>query len=358
MADVRLTATNPEDSTVVPVACNAKGELKLEEIPDQSFDGNLDGDLTVSGSATFAGCVQCDIPDGSNDYCFNGLIRETNTRPVYTARHFSTDISTAPNFQGMDRVGTITSEIFADGSAAYAGRIRTVIPNVFSGPSDSTSEATCLSLAGAGSGVNSPTAELRIGRRAGGDTNAMTALKFYLRNRTEGPVDFPEICSFGSDGSATFAGNVYCRAAVSPGTDQNASEIGAYVRAQRTTASGGTASVFAGYQGTNATPTSIIKADGSVTFAGNKAGFTAEGYLWCTTERGDTVMLEATVGGAGMWKSYTPPRRRDEIKDAWSEKNVLRPKPEDSSQKDAWSEKNVLRPKPEDSPQDEPETKQ
>lgn len=31
MADVRLTATNPEDSTVVPVACNDKGELLLEE---------------------------------------------------------------------------------------------------------------------------------------------------------------------------------------------------------------------------------------------------------------------------------------------------------------------------------------
>jgi len=31
MNDVRLTATNPEDSSVVPVLCNAKGELKLEE---------------------------------------------------------------------------------------------------------------------------------------------------------------------------------------------------------------------------------------------------------------------------------------------------------------------------------------
>lgn len=31
MADVRLTATNPEDSSVVPVACNSKGELLLEE---------------------------------------------------------------------------------------------------------------------------------------------------------------------------------------------------------------------------------------------------------------------------------------------------------------------------------------
>ena len=54
MADVRLTATNPEDSSVVPVACNAKGELLLEE-PLAEFDGNVDGDLTVSGSASFAG---------------------------------------------------------------------------------------------------------------------------------------------------------------------------------------------------------------------------------------------------------------------------------------------------------------
>lgn len=51
MTDVRLTATNPDDSSVVPVACNAKGEFKLEEPP--AFDGNVDGDLTVSGSGTF-----------------------------------------------------------------------------------------------------------------------------------------------------------------------------------------------------------------------------------------------------------------------------------------------------------------
>ena len=31
MADVRLTAINPDDSSVVPVACNSKGELLLEE---------------------------------------------------------------------------------------------------------------------------------------------------------------------------------------------------------------------------------------------------------------------------------------------------------------------------------------
>ena len=66
MTDVRLTATNPEDSSVVPVACNAKGELKLEEVP--TFDGNVDGDLTVSGSAEFAGNVVVNGTVKSNTY--------------------------------------------------------------------------------------------------------------------------------------------------------------------------------------------------------------------------------------------------------------------------------------------------
>ena len=45
MADVRLTATNPEDSSVVPVACNEKGELLLEE-PIQGPPGN-DSDMML-----------------------------------------------------------------------------------------------------------------------------------------------------------------------------------------------------------------------------------------------------------------------------------------------------------------------
>ena len=48
MTDVRLTALNPEDSKVYPVACNTSGELKLEK--QATFDGNLNGDLKVSGS--------------------------------------------------------------------------------------------------------------------------------------------------------------------------------------------------------------------------------------------------------------------------------------------------------------------
>jgi len=54
---------------------------------------------------------------------------------------------------------------------------------------------------------------------------------------------------------------------------------------------------------------------GSAEFSGNKAGFTSEGYLWCTTVRGDTVMLDATSNGMGVWVDYTPTTRIDEIRD-------------------------------------------
>ncbi len=67
MTDVRLTATTPEGE-VVPALANTKGELLLEApIAPPEFDGNLDGDLTVSGSAEFGGTATADkfVGDGS-----------------------------------------------------------------------------------------------------------------------------------------------------------------------------------------------------------------------------------------------------------------------------------------------------
>ena len=46
MADVRLTATNPEDSSVVPVACNSKGELLV----DKPVIEQIDNDVTIDGN--------------------------------------------------------------------------------------------------------------------------------------------------------------------------------------------------------------------------------------------------------------------------------------------------------------------
>lgn len=53
MADVRLTATNPADSSVVPVACNAQGELLIEGGGGGDFPGNI----TVAGTGSFGSTV-------------------------------------------------------------------------------------------------------------------------------------------------------------------------------------------------------------------------------------------------------------------------------------------------------------
>ena len=84
MTDVRLTATNPEDSTVVPVSCNAKGELLLEEPiyiegpqgpkGDKGDDGDpgADGDPftgNFEGVVRFDGTLRLNKPD---DYRYYG----------------------------------------------------------------------------------------------------------------------------------------------------------------------------------------------------------------------------------------------------------------------------------------------
>ena len=192
MADVRLTATNPEDSSVVPVACNEKGELKLEEPlvvegppgqkgekgdkgdPGDSFDGNHQGNFTVSGNIQING--------------------------------------------GIDGAG---ASIFSDG---------------------------------------------RI-----------------------------------------YGKTVYAQGSVGNGI------------------------LFQGLQ-SNGFQVFRLGIDGSVLFAGNKAGFTAEGYLWCTTRRGDIVMLDVTSNGLASWVPYTPPNRITELQDKWAEKDGILPVPHDSSQ--------------------------
>lgn len=54
MTDVRLTALNPVDSQVYPVACNTSGELIVEQV-DPGPDLTVTGDLTVDGTATIGG---------------------------------------------------------------------------------------------------------------------------------------------------------------------------------------------------------------------------------------------------------------------------------------------------------------
>ena len=250
MTDVRLTATNPEDSSVVPVACNAKGELKLEEVP--TFDGNVDGDLTVSGSATFAG----------------------GNFQVFSGGELKATVETATQNEGAFNLNA--------GSGSDSNR--------FSIRKDGSV------YIGTGWGSNAEIAETKL----------------Y------------------SDGSASFAnGKTIISAAGSVGVGANGADTGTTIRA-----TDGAITAFAGVYigGTTGIYKTNLNADGSCTFAGNKAGFTAEGYLWCTTRRGDTVILDFTSNGMATWAPYTPPNRLTELQDRWSEKDVIRPVPQESSQ--------------------------
>ncbi len=123
MTDVRLTATNPADSSVVPVACNEKGELKLEEpIVSPPFDGNLDGDLNVNGSASFAGPVTVNQSDNwsflvgdqsSGQATFGVYPRTTDTTVVLGAYR-------AADTLVLTTGGNDSVSIAPDGSAKFA----------------------------------------------------------------------------------------------------------------------------------------------------------------------------------------------------------------------------------------------
>tara|TARA_B100000459_G_C8563645_1_gene195182 strand:- start:312 stop:869 length:558 start_codon:yes stop_codon:yes gene_type:complete len=180
MTDVRLTAINPEDSEVYPVACNSGGELRIEEIPDQTFKGDLDGDLTVSGTSEFTGDVSA-------------------------------------------------------GKATFTGEV---------------------------------------------DVSAL---------------------NYGD----------------SDGNQGRLNSAGALV-VDRTT---GTSDVILGRL--SGVTKSSIRGNGEAAFAGGKAGFTREGNLFCTTVRGDLVVLDNTSGGFGAWIAYEPPSReslKEKLED-WSEKD-------------------------------------
>ena len=269
MADVRLTATNPEDSTVVPVACNAKGELKLEEIPDQSFDGTLNGDLTVYGKSKLWGNLEVTNPDDIN--AGHGIIADGTLVSVKDA-------------------GNIYLQTYHNVFTANEGSSQYYILYAGTAPKD-------------GSAGYSPAFIDQLGGCQ------FANYKFQIL----------------SNGEVFIGGNAY-------------GGIATGVRLHPTgtvSVCGGTDNaqlVFATFEEDIADPFIAMRSNGKASFARNNAGFTAEGYLWCKTRRGDTVILDSTSNGLGVWESYDPPSVRQEIKDSWAEKNAIRPKPEESSQ--------------------------
>ena len=93
MTDVRLVATNPEDSSLVPVASNSRGELltqapKIELVPnDVEIDGNLqvNGDIVGSDGQPIGGggiVLPPDPYEGAVLGWLNGGLAWVGTPPV------------------------------------------------------------------------------------------------------------------------------------------------------------------------------------------------------------------------------------------------------------------------------------
>jgi hypothetical protein len=160
MNDVRLVATNPADSSLVPVATNARGELavqspKIEKVPNSL---EVEGDLTA-GSASFSGDVSMRaslLIKGGNG---SGVFIRDKEDTEYTidlnengSAHFAGTVQVAGNPGSGGAVGSTvdssggfkaartsgsqanfrgylvgkespTSQITADGSASFSGDV-------------------------------------------------------------------------------------------------------------------------------------------------------------------------------------------------------------------------------------------
>ena len=232
MTDARLLATNPENSSLVPVACNAQGQLlvsdvQIEEIPN---DVNLDGDLTVTGAFTCGDSLKCTLLESTDN-----AVLYVGVKPSDKFDNYGFAITS-----GSD--GSLLTGLGSDGSGLFTGRV------------------------------------------SAGTTD------HYVTNN-------------------------HAISAINNAADTTAVIFGSNVGGGRLLDLG---------NGNNRKL--IVEGDGSVTFASNQAGFTAEGHLWCTTRRGDTVILDATSNGLATWAEYTPPTRLEQLKEMaeeWSEKDKV-----------------------------------
>ena len=139
MTDVRLTATNPEDSSVVPVACNEKGELKLEEPVVSSDDYVAKAGDTMTGNLHLGDHITLDAIDGSaeftgtvniGDYSVFGTgdgFRFAKGGQININRQASGTVLQVSNNGGIDP----TVVIKADGSAEFAGGIKSTVGNAY-----------------------------------------------------------------------------------------------------------------------------------------------------------------------------------------------------------------------------------
>lgn len=164
MTDVRLTVTT-EDGEVVPVAATDQGRLLLHDPND--FDGYLDGDLTVTGSATFAGNVL-----GNRIFARS----DTDVDTLVVGKKTGTSIEQGAAIIRNDGSATFAGDVTVTGSAEFAGRVGINTP-----PNAEARFACGGTIAGNGLTITSDIT----------DINASSTIQLN-----------------GSDGSASFAGRI------------------------------------------------------------------------------------------------------------------------------------------------------
>jgi len=123
MTDVRLTATNPEDSSVVPVACNSRGELLIEEVKVEAIENDLvvDGNLAVSKPADAWGGIYSFYPvanEGDGPY-MGGLWHNEGGNVCLMAGGYRNDANQWTPFLGAESSNACQIQLQQNGEITF-----------------------------------------------------------------------------------------------------------------------------------------------------------------------------------------------------------------------------------------------
>lgn len=207
MADVRLTATNPEDSSVVPVACNAKGELLLEEPTISSDDYVAKAGDTMTGNLHLGDKITLDASNGSASFA------GSNTE-IFAGGHLSVKTTAANSATAIIIAKANDKEKFrvdVSGNAQFAGNGTSASPKITFNADGSAGFGNTTYSDNDAKGV-----AINDGPSYGGITiyNPSTvsagsrSFRILTANNNK-PAAFIQ-----ADGNASFAGNLDARSAV------------------------------------------------------------------------------------------------------------------------------------------------
>ena len=325
MTDVRLTATNPEDSSVVPVACNSRGELLIvepvfEEIPnDVSFDGDVEisGELSVGSSALFQASSFAGDVTFSKDVSINAVTVGIGAGAIDTNTAVGRDAlsgnTSGSNNTAVGRNALASNASGGSNTAVGNSSLRNNIDgtdntavgvNALSGNTEGTqntavgigtlsnnsqgSQNTAVgrnSLSGNTSGPNNTAVGRNSlsGNTSGSNNTAVGHMSLFSNSTGTQNTAFGQNAGYGIDGDAnTFIG-----------------------RYQGMSGLSNTLSLSTGQ-----TERMRISADDSVDF-NQKCGFTADGGLWITDTRGNTLRTTFQSNGFMAWEEVTIQRRNE-----------------------------------------------